>query len=381
MVMKSPVAKSQLQRLLQKLVARHGTDLFIHVDAPPYVKVQGKLQPLDSRVLRVEQVNRMVHSIMEEADWNQFQAEHEYNGGYTDDQQRRFRISAYREKDHAAMVIRYISSQIPTVDELGLPESLESLCLEKQGLILVVGPTDSGKSHSLAAMVHHRSTHKDGHIICIEEPLEFIFANERSLVSQREVGVDCGSYSVALQNALRQSPDMLVIGEVRTEETMRYAMQYAQTGHLCLSTLHANNAHQALDRIRHFWPEDRAEQLFLELSLNLKAIVAQRLIPSAREDGRVLAVELLINTPLVAEHIRRGEINLLKEDMRKQQESGMQTFETSLYHLIRSGKIKAEDGLRYADQMNDLRLKLKLDEEGDEGRFEGGLTSLSLESK
>ncbi|HBC57808.1 MAG TPA: type IV pili twitching motility protein PilT [Gammaproteobacteria bacterium] len=379
--MKSPVARTQLQRLLQKLVSLRGTDLFIHVDAPPYVKVQGNLKPLDSKILRSEQVSRMVHSIMEEADWNRFQLEHEFNGGYTDDQQRRFRISAYRQKDQPAMVIRYIHSHIPTLQELGLPEALGALCLEKQGLILVVGPTDSGKSHTLAAMVHRRSTQKDGHIICIEEPLEFIHGNEKSLVSQREVGVDCASYSVALQNALRQSPDMLVIGEVRTEETMRYAMQYAQTGHLCLSTLHANNAYQALDRIRHFWPEDRAEQLFLELSLNLKVIVAQRLIPTAHGDSRVLAVELLLNTPLVAEHIRRGEINLLKEDMRKQQESGMQTFETSLYGLIRAGHIDATDGLKYADQVNDLRLQLKLDADGDDERFEGGLSSLSLESK
>jgi twitching motility protein PilU len=276
----------------------------------------------------------------------------------------RFRVSAFVQRDSPGMVLRRIENRVPTVEELHLPAILNELAMTKRGLILFVGATGTGKSTSLAAMIKYRNEHSTGHIITIEDPLEYLHPHAGCIVTQREVGIDTESYEVALKNTLRQAPDVILIGEIRTRETMQQAITFAETGHLCLSTLHANNANQALDRILHFFPEDRHPQLFMDLSLNLRAIIAQQLVRRADAKGRCPAVEILINTPLVSDLIRQGEVHKLKEVMKRSREHGMQTFDQAVFDLFRAGRISKEDALIAADSKNEVRLMIKLSDSG-----------------
>jgi len=301
---------------------------------------------------------------MTEAQVQEFESERECNFAIHSPVAGRFRVSAFYQRNFAGMVLRRIETHIPTCDELKLPEVIKNLAMTKRGLIIFVGATGTGKSTSLASMIGHRNTHSKGHIITIEDPIEYIHEHRGCMVTQREVGVDTPSFDVALKNTLRQAPDVIMVGEVRTRETMDYALAFAETGHLCLATLHANNANQALDRIINFFPADRQPQIWMDLSLNLRAMVAQQLIPTIDGKGRCAATEVLINTPLVADNIRKGEVHVIKEIMSKSTEQGMQTFDQALYGLYAAGEINYDNALASADSANDLRLMIKLAGEG-----------------
>ncbi|NNL56383.1 MAG: PilT/PilU family type 4a pilus ATPase, partial [Pseudomonadales bacterium] len=291
----------------------------------------------------------------------------------------RFRVNVFRQRGDVAMVIRFIKGEIPSIEELFLPQLLKNLIMEKRGLILVVGSTGSGKSTTLASMIDYRNQHATGHILTIEDPIEFLHKHKKSLVNQREIGLDSLSYENALKNALREAPDVILIGEIRDAATMQHALAYAETGHLCLSTLHANNANQALDRILHFFPPERHTQLWMDLSLNLRAIVAQQLVPTPDGQGRRAVVEVLLNTPLASDLIRKGEVTKLKELMQRSNEQGMQTFDQALYTLYSRGEITYEDAIAHADSSNDLRLMIKLQKEGGDGLMDSAPSGLQIE--
>ncbi|MBD3647775.1 MAG: PilT/PilU family type 4a pilus ATPase, partial [Pseudomonadales bacterium] len=343
---------------------------------PPSSKVSGRMRPLAKTALTPEQAREMVHSTMNEAQVQEFEAKRECNFAIHSPIAGRFRVSAFYQRNFAGMVLRRIEANIPSVDELNLPEIIKKLAMTKRGLIIFVGATGTGKSTSLAAMIGYRNEHSKGHIITIEDPIEFIHEHKGCMVTQREVGVDTPSFEVALKNTLRQAPDVIMIGEIRSRETMDYAVAFAETGHLCLATLHANNANQALDRIINFFPADRHDQVWMDLSLNLRAMVAQQLIPTPDGSARRAAIEVLINTPLVSDTIRKGEVYALKEIMEKGTEAGMQTFDQALYKLYKDGEITYDAALASADSANDLRLMIKLS--GDTPV--SGDSSLSLES-
>lgn len=347
-------------KLLKVVVDQGGSDLFITAGLPPSIKVSGRMMPLSKTALTPEQAREMVHSTMNEAQVQEFEAERECNFAIHSPVAGRFRISAFYQRNFAGMVLRRIEANIPTVDELNLPEIIKKLAMTKRGLIIFVGATGTGKSTSLAAMIGHRNQHSKGHIITIEDPIEFIHEHKGCMVTQREVGVDTPSFEVALKNTLRQAPDVIMIGEIRSRETMDYAVAFAETGHLCLATLHANNANQALDRIINFFPADRHDQVWMDLSLNLRAMVAQQLVPTIDGSTRRAAIEVLINTPLVSDTIRKGEVYALKEIMEKSTEAGMQTFDQALYKLYKDGEISYDAALASADSENDLRLMIKL---------------------
>ena len=355
----------EFESLLRLMVEKGASDLFITAGVPPSMKINGRILPVTKTALSPEMTRETVHSVMNEQQRREFAQNHECNFAISSRGIGRFRVSAFYQRNLAGMVLRRIETTIPTLEELKLPEILKKLSLSKRGLILFVGATGTGKSTSLAAMIGYRNKNSSGHIISIEDPIEFLHQHQNCIVTQREVGIDTESFEVALKNTLRQAPDVILIGEVRTRETMDYAVAFAETGHLCLATLHANNANQALDRIINFFPADRQQQVWMDLSLNLRAIVAQQLVPTPDGKGRRAVVEVLINTPLAADLIRKGEVHELKALMKRSTELGMQTFDQALYDLYTQGEITYEDALAHADSANDLRLMIKLGSETD----------------
>jgi twitching motility protein PilU len=350
-----------IESLLNAMLEKQASDAFITVGAPPSFKVNGKIEAVTRKKLSAEDAYLAVTGIMTAEQLKSFEKHHECNFAIVRDDIGRFRVSAFYQRDLCGMVIRRIHSVIPAIEHLGLPPVIRELAMLKRGLVIFVGAAGAGKSTSLASMIGHRNRHGSGHIITVEDPIEFIHEHANCIVTQREVGIDTESYEVALQNALRQAPDIIKIGEVRSQETMEHAIAFAETGHLCLCTLHANNANQALDRILHFFPEERHNRIQMDLSLNLRALVAQQLIPARDGRKRRVVTEVLMNTPLASEYIRRGDIHLLKELMSRSLEQGMHTFDQSLFSLYKSGEIEAEEALAHADSRNDLRLMIKLD--------------------
>lgn len=347
-------------KLLKVVLEQKASDLFITAGLPPSIKVDGRMLPMSKTALTAEQAREIVHSTMSEAQIQEFEVERECNFAIHSPTAGRFRVSAFYQRNFAGMVLRRIETHIPTCDELKLPEAVKTLAMTKRGLIIFVGATGTGKSTSLAAMIGHRNEKSKGHIITIEDPIEFIHEHKGCMVTQREVGVDTPSFEVALKNTLRQAPDVIMIGEIRTRETMNHAIVFAETGHLCLATLHANNANQALDRVINFFPADRHDQVWMDLSLNLRGMIAQQLVPAIDGKGRRAAIEILINTPLVSDLIRKGDIHALKEIMTKSNEQGMQTFDQALFQLYSAGEISYDSALSSADSANDLRLMIKL---------------------
>ncbi|MEE8078134.1 MAG: PilT/PilU family type 4a pilus ATPase [Pseudomonadales bacterium] len=370
----------EFDKLLRLVVEKGASDLFITSGKPPMLKVNGKLFAAGKSSLSPEQAKEVVLGVMNADQQEYFKSAHECNFAINTRGLGRFRVSAFQQRNLAGMVLRRIEVNIPLVSDLGLPPIVEELAMTRRGLIIFVGATGTGKSTSLAAMIGHRNENSSGHIISIEDPIEFIHQHKGCIITQREVGVDTDSFEVALKNTLRQAPDVIMIGEVRTRETMEHAVTFAETGHLCLCTLHANNANQALDRIIHFFPSDRHDQIWMDLSLNLRAMVAQQLIPTIDGQGRRAAIEVLINTPLVSDHIRKGEVHLLKDLMSKSTEQGMQTFDQALYKLYDENEITYEAALAHADSPNDLRLMIKLGSESSEDTAASG-DKLSLEEE
>lgn len=352
--------KRALEQLLGALDEKKGSDLFITAGWPPSIKIDGTIHPAAKQPLSAEQARGMVYEIMNERQRAEFEDTKECQFAIDRSPLGRFRVSAFVQRDTVGMVLRRIESRIPTLEELKLPSVLRDLGLVKRGLVIFVGATGTGKSTSLAALVGYRNRKTSGHIITVEDPIEFVHEHDGCIITQREVGVDTESFEVALRNTLRQAPDVILIGEVRTRAAMEYAITFAETGHLVLATLHANNANQALDRIVNFFPDDSRDQLLLDLSLNLKAIVAQQLAPRKSGQGRRAVVEILLNTPLAADLIRKGEINKLKELMKNSGEQGMITFDQALFNLHEEGEICYEDAIRFADSANEVRLMIKL---------------------
>jgi len=350
--------------LLRTMVQKDGSDLFITAGAPPSIKVDGEMSQLSNQSLSPQHTQVLVRSIMNDKQSAEFDETQECNFAISLPGVSRFRVNAFTQRGSVGVVLRVIRSDIPEFEDLNLPPILTEIALTKRGLVIFVGATGSGKSTSLAAMVGYRNENSKGHIITIEDPIEFVHNHRNCIVTQREVGVDTESYGIALKNTLRQAPDVILIGEIRDRETMEYAIAFAETGHLCLSTLHANSTNQALDRIINFFPEERRSQLLMDLSLNLKALVSQRLIPLARGEGRAAAVEIMINTPLMSDMIFKGNVHEMKELISKSTELGMQTFDQHLFKMHEEGKISYEDALRNADSVNDLRLRFKLESKG-----------------
>jgi twitching motility protein PilU len=369
---------------LKILVQHDGSDLYLTVGAPPAAKFHGALKPLENIKLTVEQVKAIADSIMSDEQRASFEHKPEMNLAISEPSIGRFRVNIFKQRNAYALVIRNIKVDIPNADVLGLPQILKDKIMEKRGLILFVGGTGSGKSTSLAALIDYRNSHSSGHIITIEDPIEYVHPHKKSLINQREVGVDTLSYEDALKNTLRQAPDVILIGEIRSQETMEHALAFAETGHLCLSTLHANNANQALDRIINFFPEERRPQLLMDLSLNLQAFISQRLVPTV--DGkRVAAIEILLGTKLVSDLIQKGDVHGIKEAMEKSANIGMQTFDMHLLELYQSGVISLEEALRNSDSPNNLKLKINLSEgfgsssASDAAKGGGGVNALSLD--
>ena len=368
----------EVQDMLLRMAEKKASDLFVTAGVAPCIKVHGKLHPIDDTPLTPERTRELVLSIMSESQRKEYVRSHECNFAISSRGIGRFRVSAFYQRNLAGMVLRRIETKIPTVEELQLPPIVNELAMTKRGLIIVVGATGTGKSTSLAAMIGHRNRNSSGHIITIEDPIEFVHQHQKCIVTQREVGIDTESFDIALKNTLRQAPDVILIGEIRSRDTMQHAITFAETGHLCLATLHANNANQALDRIQNFFAADARDQLWMDLSLNLRAFIAQQLIPTVDGLGRRAAIEVLINTPLVSDLIRKGEVHALKELMERSTALGMQTFDQSLYQLYMDGIISYEHALAYADSQNNLRLMIKM------GTHSGGMgrgASLSIENE
>ena len=349
-----------IEALLKAMVKGGASDGFITVGVPLSIKIDGKLKQLSKKPVSESEAREIVLSTMDTSQRDRFLTNHECNFALTRENLGRFRASAFMQRGLAGMVLRRIETNIPQVRELGLPPIIEELAMIKRGLVIFVGATGTGKTTSLAAMIGHRNRNSSGHIINIEDPIEFLHEHDSCIITQREVGMDTASFDIALKNSLRQAPDVITIGEVRSSDTMAQAITFAETGHLCLCTLHANNANQALDRIQSFFPPHQHNQIWMDLSLNLRAMVAQQLIPQKDGKGRVAAVEIMLNTPLAADYIRKGEVHLLKDLMTKSTEQGMQTMDQSLLKLYKQGSISAADALRHADSANDMRLMLKL---------------------
>ncbi len=350
-----------LFELLDQMLSQRASDCYITVGAPCMLRVDGSLKPVGD-TLTIEGANALVAQAMDAEARQKFDTEREANFALVTDNGR-FRVSAFWQRDLPGMVLRRIETQIPDLHSLRLPDVIQDLSIAKRGLVLIVGATGSGKSTSMAAMVGYRNSHRSGHILTVEDPIEFIHPHDKCIVTQREIGIDTESYETALKNSLRQAPDMIMIGEIRTRETMEYAMQFAETGHLCIATLHANNANQALERILHLVPKERREQFLFDLSLNLRGILAQQLVPDVSGVGRHGAYELLLNTSHVSDLIRRGELHELKESIRKGRNAGMCTFDQSLFELYRAGKVSQDEALHHADSRNDLKLMMKMAEQ------------------
>jgi twitching motility protein PilU len=367
----------ELTPYLEEMQGLGASDLFVTVGFPVSAKVNGQMTPIGGSNLSAQDALALVHDAMSDKQKDEFEQTKECNFAIARDEIGRFRCSAFWQRDMAGMVVRRIVTQIPQVSELGLPEILKDVIMSKRGLLLFVGATGTGKSTSLAALIGHRNQHSRGHILTIEDPIEFVHEHANCVVTQREVGIDTRSFDDALKSSLRQAPDVILIGEIRSMETMEYAMSFADTGHLCVATLHANNANQAIERIMHLAPSDQHEKLRFDLSLNMRAIVAQQLIPTPDGKGRVAAIEILLNSPLVTDLIQRNEIGGLKEAMKKGKEMGMQSFDMALYDLYKACKITLEHAIHHADSPNDLRLMIKLD--SDEGNQLGSLSNVSID--
>ncbi len=349
---------------LKIMVVKDASDLYLTMGAPPMARIQGVMQPIESTPMSPERLRDIAFTLMDEDKRRAFQENPEMNLAVSEPGIGRFRVNIFMQRNHIGMVIRSIKTEIPAWEGLGLPPILTKLVMQKRGLVLFVGGTGSGKSTSLASLIDFRNTNSSGHIITIEDPIEFVHRHKKSIINQREVGIDTVSYTEALKNTLRQAPDVILIGEIRARETMEHAIAFAETGHLCLSTLHANNANQALDRIINFFPEEKRGQLLMDLSLNIRGIVSQRLIPTV--DGkRTVAVEVLLGTPMICDLILKGEVHKIKEIMEKSENIGMQTFDGALYKLYKSGQITLEEALRNADSQNNLRLRISLEERGE----------------
>ena len=346
--------------LLRLMTQKNGSDLFITANFPPAIKVDGRITPVSNQVLSAQHTAELARSIMNDRQAAEFEATKECNFAISPSGIGRFRVNALIQQGRVAVVCRTINLTIPTLEELGLPTVLKDIAMTKRGLVIFVGGTGTGKTTSLAALVDHRNKNSQGHIITVEDPIEFIHDHKGCIVTQREVGVDTDSWEAALKNSLRQAPDVILMGEIRDRETMDYGIAFAETGHLCLATLHANSTNQAIDRIINFFPEDRRHQLLMDLSLNLRALVSQRLLPKKDGKGRVAAIEILLNSPLISDLIFKGEVHEIKEVMKRSRELGMQTFDQALFDLYEAGRITYEDALRNADSINDLRLQIKL---------------------
>ncbi|WP_426104101.1 PilT/PilU family type 4a pilus ATPase [Massilia sp. TSP1-1-2] len=346
--------------LLRLMTSKGGSDLFITAGFPPAIKIDGKMTPVSSQALTPSHTSDLARSIMNDKQTAGFELTKESNFAISPGDLGRFRVSAFVQMGYVGMVLRTITTTIPKLDDLRLPEVLKDIVMTKRGLVIMVGATGSGKSTTLAAMVGYRNENSYGHIITIEDPVEYVHPHRNCVITQREVGVDTESFEAALKNSLRQAPDVIQIGEIRERETMEHAIAFAETGHLCLATLHANSANQALDRIINFFPEERRQQLLMDLSLNLKGLVSQRLIPLKESKGRCVAIEIMLNSPLISDLIFKGNVHEIKEIMKKSRELGMQTFDQALFDLYESDLISYEDALRNADSVNDLRLSIKL---------------------
>ena len=364
---------------LKLMVHKKASDLFITAGVAPSMKVQGRIVPITQSPLSAQQARDMVINVMTPSQREEFEKTHECQFAISAQGVGRFRVSCFYQRNCVGMVLRRIEAKIPSIEELGLPPVIKQLAMTKRGIIIFVGATGTGKSTSLAAMVGYRNQNSTGHIITIEDPIEYVHKHEGCIITQRELGIDTDSWENALKNTLRQAPDVILIGEVRTRETMEYAINFAETGHLCLCTLHANNANQAIDRILHFFAEDRRQQLFMDLSLNLKGIVAQQLIPTPDGKARRVAMEVMLGTPLVQDYIRQGDIHKLKEVMKESTNLGMMTFDQSLVTLYQAGEISYEDALRHADSSNEVRLRIKLAQGGDAHTLSQGLDGVELE--
>lgn len=349
-----------MYQLLTMMMQKKGSDLFITAGFPPAMKVDGKMTPITQQALSPQHTAELARAIMNDKQAAEFEASKECNFAISPASIGRFRVNAFVQRGNVGMVLRVINVQIPDFDDLKLPPVLKDVMMTKRGLVLFVGGTGSGKSTSLAAMIGYRNKNSYGHIITIEDPVEYVHEHINCVITQREVGVDTDSWGIALKNTLRQAPDVILIGEIRDMETMEHAMAFAETGHLAMGTLHANNSNQAMTRIINFFPEERHQQLLMDLSLNLKAIVSQRLLPVKEGKGRAAAVEVLLNSPLISDLIAKGEISEIKEIMKKSRELGMQTFDQALFDLYEADRISYEDALRFADSMNEVRLMIKL---------------------
>ena len=349
-----------ITQLLKVMIDRKASDLFITAGARPSIKVDGTLKPLTKESLKPAQARELTYSTMNDSQLAEFEGSRECNFAISAPGLGRFRVSAFFQRNSPGMVLRRINSIIPSLEELNMPPVLKDLAMTKRGLILFVGGTSTGKSTSLASLIDYRNTNSAGHIITIEDPIEYIHDHKQSLITQREVGLDTESFEIALKNTLRQAPDVILMGEIRSADTMAYGLTFAETGHLCMATLHANNANQALDRVISFFPPEHHAQIWMDLSLNLKAIVAQQLLPTKDGKGRRAVVEILINTPLMQDLIRKGEVHELKEVIKKSNNLGMQTFDQALYNEYKSGNINYDVALAHADSPNDLRLMIKL---------------------
>ena len=368
----------EFEKLLRLMVEKGASDLFITAGVAPSMKVNGRILPVTKTPMSPEQTRETVLGVMNEQQRRDFAAQHECNFAISARGVGRFRVSAFYQRNLVGMVLRRIETNIPTMEDLRLPEILKKLAMTKRGLVIFVGATGTGKSTSLASMIGYRNKNSSGHIISIEDPIEFIHQHQNCIVTQREVGIDTESFEVALKNTLRQAPDVIMIGEVRTREGMDHAIAFAETGHLVLCTLHANNANQAMDRVINFFPEDRRSQLLMDLSLNLKGVVAQQLIPTPDGKARRVAMEIMLGTPLVQDYIREGEIHKLKEVMKESTNLGMKTFDQSLFELYQAGEISYEDALRYADSQNEVRLRIKLAQGGDARTLAQGLDGVEI---
>ncbi len=346
--------------LLRLMVSRNGSDLFLTADFPPAIKVDGKVTKVSPQPLTGQHTLALARSVMNDKQAAEFERTKECNFAIAPQGIGRFRCNAFVQQSHIGMVLRTIPQVLPTIDTMNLPQVLKDVALAKRGLVILVGATGSGKSTSMAAMVDYRNENSFGHIITIEDPVEFVHPHKNCIITQREVGIDTDGWEQALKNTLRQAPDVILMGEIRDRETMEHAVAFAETGHLCMATLHANSANQALDRIINFFPEERRAQLLMDLSLNLKALVSQRLLPRQEGRGRVASVEIMLNTPLISDLIFKGEVAEIKEIMKRSRELGMQTFDQSLFDLYESQAVTFEDALRNADSVNDLRLQIKL---------------------
>jgi twitching motility protein PilU len=372
-------ATELVHNLLRGMVSQKASDLFVTANFPPAFKIDGKMTPVSSQALTPQHTQELARSIMNDRQAAEFESTHECNFAISPPGIGRFRVNVFMQQQRVGMVLRTITTKIPTFEEMGLPPILKDVVMTKRGLVILVGGTGSGKSTSLAAMLGHRNHNSYGHIITIEDPVEYVHDHDKCIVTHREVGVDTNDWHAALKNTLRQAPDVILIGEIRDRETMEYAVAFAETGHLCMATLHANSANQALDRIINFFPEERREQLLMDLSLNIKALISQRLIPKRDGKGRAAAFEILLNSPLIADLIFKGNVHEIKEVMSKSRELGMQTFDQALFNLHEAGAISYEEALKNADSVNDLRLKIKLEGQATKDRdVMSGLDNLKM---